>query len=164
MKNFLSYIFKSYCWSVIAIILVSMVEIMIIYNSDNNIDKITPFATPFFAALLCGVFYPIYNLIIIFTLYIYKFTKIELFIESICFVHIIDLIRSFVYHNQLWNYKISIRRIIYERVDCYNFTIDIVFGICITILLCLLYIIVKKKVIKQINIRRKSVSQKGRGI
>ena len=154
MKKFLSYILRSYCLSVISITMIMLIESIIIDYCDNSVDK-TPFSSPFFAALIGGILYPIYNLAVIIPLYRYKFTKTEIIIESICFMnvcaYIYDVIRLFVPHEKLWIHNTVVGRDIYERVWWYDTSLIIIYGICITFLLCMLYIIIKKTVKKQIN-------------
>ena len=160
MKKFLLYIIKSYCWSVIAIAIVALFESIIIDYCENYVDK-TPFSSPFFAALIGGIIYPIYNLAVIIPLYRYKFTKTEIIIESVCFmnvtVYIYDVIRLFFPHSQLWIHKTVVGKDVYERVWWYDTSLNIVYGICITFLLCMLYVIIKKAVKKLIN-KRKTAS------
>lgn len=147
MKKFLLYILRSYLWTVIAITLVALFGSLIIYYCNNIEDK-TPFSSPVFAALISGIVYPVYNLAVIIPLYKYKFTKTEIIIESICFViitiYIYDVIRLFVPDNLLWLRKTVLGRDVYERVWWYGSSLNIVYGICITLLLCLFYIKVKK--------------------
>lgn len=148
MKNFLSYILRCYLWSGVAIIMVSFWEAAIINYCSNSTDNETPFASPIIAALLCGIFYPIYNLVVVITLYKYRFTPIEVAVESICLVNVIiyidDAITFFVPKTLLWNYRIIHGKGVYERVWWYNSDMNIIYGICIIFLLCLLYIQVKK--------------------
>lgn len=154
MKKFFSYILRCYLWSVFAMIMVSLFETAII-NCSNLVDNETPFSSPIFAALICGIFYPIYNLAVIITLYKYRFTLIEVIVESICLVLVIsyieDAIRLFVPENQLWNYKIIYGEYVCERVWWYKSGMNIIYGICIIILLCFLYIKVKKINVKSID-------------
>lgn len=155
MKKFLSYIFKSYFWSVIAIVIVVFFEAVIINYCGNSVDKGTPFASPFIATLICGVLYPIYNLVVIIALYKYRFTPIEVVVESICLVKLItyidNVVTFFVPQNQLWNHKIVFGKDVYERVWWYDSNMNIIYSICAITLLCLLYIKVKKIVTKSIN-------------
>lgn len=147
MKKFLLYILRSYLWTVIAITLVALFGSLIIDYCNSSADK-TPFSSPVFAALFSGIVYPVYNLAVIIPLYKYKFTKTEIIIESICFViitiYIYDVIRLFVPDNLLWLRKTVQGRDVYERVWWYGSSLNIVYGICITLLLCLFYIKVKK--------------------
>ncbi len=155
MKKFLSYLFKSYLWSVMAIIIVIFFETVITNHYGDSIDKGTPFASPFIATLICGILYPIYNLVVIIALYKYRFTPIEVVAESICFVKLItyidNLILFFVPQNQLWNHRIVFGKDVYERVWWYNSDMNIIYSICVITLLCFLYIKVKEKVTKAIN-------------
>ena len=155
MKNLLYYIFKSYFWSVIAVVIVILFETVIIYYCDNSVDKETPFTSPFIATLICGVLYPVYNLVVIISLYKYRFTPIEVLVESICLVKLIayidNVIIFLVPQNQLWTHKTVFGRDVYERVWWYDSDMNITYSICIIILLCLLYIKVKEIVTKSIN-------------
>jgi hypothetical protein len=155
MKKFLYYILKSYFWSVIAIVIVIFFETVIIYYCGNSVDKETPFASPFIATLICGVFYPVYNLVVIISLYKYRFTPIEVAVESIFFVKLITYIDNVIIflvpQNQLWTHKIVFGRDVYERVWWYASDMNIIYSICVIILLCLLYIKVKEIVTKSIN-------------
>ena len=149
MKKYLLYILKSYLWTVIAITLVALFESLIIDNFNNIADE-SSFSSPVFAALISGIVYPIYNLAVIIPLYKYKFTKTEIIIESICFVnitvYIYDLIKFFVPDNLLWLRKTVLGRDVYERVWWYGSSLNIAYGICLTLLLCLLYIKVKSRI------------------
>ena len=148
MKKFLSYILRSYCWTVIAITIATLITTTIIYYCDSSIDLKTPFSSPIFASLICGIIYPIYNLPVIIALCKYRFTKIEIIIESICFMYVTaymdDIIRYLVSPSLLWHHD-------YTIVWWYNPSFNIVYGICLTIILCLLYIKAKQFVIKQIS-------------
>ena len=90
---------------------------------------------------------------VIITLYKYSFSPIEVIVESICLVNVItyidDIIRFLVPKNQLWNYKIIHGIDVYERVWWYNSDTNIIYGICIIILLCLLYIKVIKPAVEK---------------
>jgi len=149
MKKYLLYILRSYLWTVIAITLVALFESLIIDNFNNIADE-SSFSSPVFAALISGIVYPIYNLAVIIPLYKYKFTKTEIIIESICFVnitvYIYDLIKFFVPDNLLWLRKTVLGRDVYERVWWYGSSLNIAYGICLTLLLCLLYIKVKSRI------------------
>lgn len=157
MKKFLLYIIRSYCWSVIAIAIVAFFESIIIDYCENYVDK-TPFSSPFFAALIGGIIYPIYNLAVIIPLYRYKFTKTEIILESICLVNVTayieEVITFFVPQDHLWIHKTVCGSDSWERVWWYDSSLNILYGICITLLLCLLYIKVKKTIIRLINKRR----------
>lgn len=61
MKKFISYILKMYIWSVIIIALASFLEVAIEHHFSPPIED-TPFSSPAFAALMCGVLYPAHNL------------------------------------------------------------------------------------------------------
>lgn len=85
MKRFLVYLLKSYCWTVIVITLAVLLETTIRYYFGSSYEK-TPFSSPLFAAIAAGVFYPIYNLIVIIVLCKHEFTKLEVAVESICLI------------------------------------------------------------------------------
>lgn len=162
MKKNLSYILRSYCWTVIAITIETLIATVIMYYCDSSYDNNPPFSSPIFVSLICGIFYPIYNLPVIIALCKYRFTKIEIVIESICFVNITaymdDIIRYFVSPSQLWYHEVVSGRDDYESVWWYNSSFNFVYGICLTIMLCLLYIKVKQFVTKQIR-KKKSANQ-----
>lgn len=153
IKKFFLYILRSYLWSAFAIIMVTLFETTIANYCSNSVDNETPFASPVIAALICGILYSIYNLAVIITLYKYSFSPIEVIVESICLVNVItyidDIIRFLVPKNQLWNYKIIHGIDVYERVWWYNSDTNIIYGICIIILLCLLYIKVIKPAVEK---------------
>ena len=161
MKKFLSYILRSYCWTVIAITIGTLITSVITYYCDSSIDKNTPFSSPIFVSIFCGIIFPIYNLPVIIALCKYRFTKIEIIIESLCFVYVSaymdDIIRYLVSPSQLWNHEAVSGRGDYESVWWYNSSFNFVYGICLTIILCLLYIKVKQFVTKQIN-KKKSTN------
>lgn len=148
MKKFLSYILKSYCWTVIAITIGTLITSVITYYCDSSYDKNTPFSSPIFISIVCGIIVPINNLTVILALYKYRFTKTEIVIESICFMYVTaymdDIIRYLVSPSLLWHHD-------YTIVWWYNPSFNIVYGICLTIILCLLYIKAKQFVIKQIS-------------
>ena len=160
MKKFFSYILKSYCWTVIAITIGTLITSVITYYCDSSYDKNTPFSSPIFISIVCGIIVPIYNLPVIIALYKYRFTKIEIIIESLCFVNIItytdDIIRYLVSPSQLWHHEVISGNDNYTIVWWYNSPFNIVYVICLTIILCLLYIKAKQFVIKQIS-KKKSL-------
>lgn len=161
MKKILSYILRSYCWTVIAITIGTLITSVITYYCDSSYDKNTPFSSPIFAAIICGIIVPINNLTVIIALYKYRFTKIEIVIESICFMYVSaytdDIIRYLVSPSLLWHHEVISGRDDYGIVWWYNSPFNIVYGICLTIILCLLYIKIKQFVTKQIN-KKKSAN------
>lgn len=161
MKKFLSYILKSYCWTVIAITIETLITSEIMYYCDSSYDIHTPFSSPTFVSIFCGIIFPIYNLPVIIALCKYRFTKIEIIIESLCFVNIItyidDIIRYLVSPSLLWHHEVISGNDNYTIVWWLDFPFNIVYGICLTIILCLLYIKVKQFVIKQIS-KKKSAN------
>lgn len=157
MKNVLLYLLRSYCLSTIVITLTTLIETLFVFYCDSSIDNKTPYSSPFLAALICGILYPIYNMPVFIALYKYKLSKLELCIESICFVKIItyvnNIINFFVSHRQMWNHELVLENDHYVRAWWHNSSLDIVFGILATILLCLFYIKIKKIIVSQINKR-----------
>jgi hypothetical protein len=155
MKKFLSYILRSYCWTVIAITIETLITTVIMYYCDSSYDKNTPFSSPIFISIVCGIIVPINNLTVILALYKYRFTKTEIVIESICFMYVSaymdDIIRYLVSPSQLWHHEVISGNDNYTIVWWYNSSFNIVYGICLTIILCLLYIKIKQFVTKQIN-------------
>lgn len=160
MKKFLSYILRSYCWTVIAITIETLIATVIMYYCDSSYGNSTPFSSPIFASLFCGIIYPIYNLPVIIALCKYRFTKIEIVIESICFMYVTaymdDIIRYLVPPSLLWHHEVISGNDNYTIVWWFNSPFNIVYGICLTIILCLLYIKVKQFVIKQISKKKRS--------
>ncbi len=161
MKKFLSYILRSYCWTVIAITIETLITTEIMYYCDSSYDKNTQFSSPTFVSIFCGIIFPIYNLPVIIALCKYRFTKIEIIIESLCFVNIItyidDIIRYLVSPSLLWHHEVISGNDNYTIVWWLDSPFNIVYGICLTIILCLLYIKVKQFVIKQIS-KKKSAN------
>ena len=155
MKKNLSYILKSYCLTVIAITIETLITTEIMYYCDSSYDIHTPFSSPIFVSIFCGIIFPIYNLPVIIALCKYRFTKIEIIIESICFMYVTaymdDIIRYLVSPSLLWHHEVISGNDNYTIVWWYNPSYNIVYGICLTIILCLLYIKVKQFVIKQIS-------------
>ena len=160
MKKFLSYILRSYCWTVIAITIGTLIATVIMYYCDSFYDNSTPFSSPIFASLFCGIIFPIYNLPVIIALCKYRSTKIEIVIESICFMYVTaymdDIIRYLVPPSLLWHHEVISGNDNYTIVWWFNSPFNIVYGICLTIILCLLYIKVKQFVIKQISKKKRS--------
>ena len=155
MKKILSYILKSYCWTVIAITIETLITSEIMYYCDSSYDIHTPFSSPTFVSIFCGIIFPIYNLPVIIALCKYRFTKIEIIIESICFMYVTgymdDIIKYLVSPSLLWHHEVISGNDNYTIVWWLDSPFNIVYGICLTIILCLLYIKVKQFVIKQIS-------------
>ena len=120
MKKFLLYLFRSYWWSVIAIAVATLLMSTIIYYFDGSMEK-TPFNTPLFVVIICSIMYPLFNLPVLIALYKYRLSKTE-----------------------VWNHQTVDGREVFERVWWYEHDLNIIYGICITILLCLVYFKVKK--------------------
>ncbi len=148
MKKFLSYLSRSYWWSVIAIAVATLLMSTIIYYCDDSVEK-TPFSSPLFAVIICSIIYPLCNLPVLIALYKYRFSIIEVFVESI-FLELVTtyfymVVEFFVPHHLLWDQKVVDGREVSERVWWYEHDFNIIYGICITILLCLVYFKVKKR-------------------
>jgi riboflavin transporter FmnP len=92
--------------------------------------------------------YPLFNLPVLIALYKYRLSKTEVIIESICLVlaitYFYDVVKFFVPHHLLWNHQTVDGREVFERVWWYEHDLNIIYGICITIFLCLVYFKVKK--------------------
>lgn len=161
MKKNLSYILKSYCLTVIAITIETLITTEIMYYCDSSYDIHTPFSSPIFVSIFCGIIFPIYNLPVIIALCKYKFTKIEIIIESICFMYVTgymdDIIKYLVSPSLLWHHEVISGNDNYTIVWWLDSPFNIVYGICLTIILCLLYIKVKQFVINQIS-KKKSAN------
>lgn len=159
MKAFISYIFKSYLLTVVTIMSITLLETIISNHIDNTVDESTPFDSPIVVSLICGILYPIYNLPVIIILYKYRLNAIEIVLESICLLHIIAyinrVIKFIVPSNYLWHKNIVFGETVYEKVWWYDSDWDIIYGIIITALLCLLYIKIKRSFIKHTKIRQK---------
>ena len=161
MKKFLSYILRSYCLTVIAITIETLITTEIMYYCDSSYDIHTPFSSPIFVSIFCGIIFPIYNLPVIIALCKYRFTKIEIIIESICFMYVTgymdDIIKYLVSPSLLWHHEVISGNDNYTIVWWLDSPFNIVYGICLTIILCLLYIKVKQFVINQIS-KKKSAN------
>jgi len=155
MKNVLLYLLRSYCLSTIVITLTTLIETLFVFYCGSNFDNKTPYSSPFLAALICGILYPIYNMPVFIALYKYKLSKLELCIESICFVKIItyvnNIINFFDSHRQMWNHELVLENDHYVRAWWHNSSFIIMIGILATILLCLFYIKIKKIIVSQLN-------------
>lgn len=146
MKDFLLYILRTYILSVIAIGLAMYLEILCIQYHSPLVEG--PFSSPVYAAVACAVIYPLLNLLVICPLYKYRFPVIEAIVESICFVNITFLLDELLI-------KIpSARTWIHKTIDgmeCWKWEnawwyggFQVVFySICLTIVLCLLYMKMK---------------------
>ena len=138
MKKFISYILKMYIWSVIIITMAAFLEVAIEHHFSPPIED-TPFSSPAFAALMCGVFWPPLNLPVLMFIYRYKFNRLEVAVESLIFlltsVHIDDITNSIArQHGRIW------------WLD-YPFTI--IYGLIITVILCMLYERFKAMIVKK---------------
>ena len=136
-------------------------DLRIMYYCDSSYDIHTPFSSPTFVSIFCGIIFPIYNLPVIIALCKYRFTKIEIIIESICFMYVTgymdDIIKYLVSPSLLWHHEVISGNDNYTIVWWLDSPFNIVYGICLTIILCLLYIKVKQFVINQIS-KKKSAN------
>lgn len=143
MLRFLLYLLKGFCLSVMVVAIASFLVASIIFYNTNPSER-TVFSSPVFIALFCGIYYPIVNLPIVAILYKCRFTKVELAVESLVLIFVYcsvqGVIRFFVPSNYLWTHKSGDGIISYSRVWWYNDDFCLIRSICITILLCLLYV------------------------
>ena len=155
MKAFIYYIFKSYLLTVVTIMSITLLETIISNHIDNTVDESTPFDSPIIVSLICGALYPIYNLAVIIILYKYRLNAIEIVLESICLINVITyiskVIEFFVPSDLLWHKTKVLGEYVCEKVWWYDSSWDIMYGIVITVLLCLLYIKIKKGLIKHFS-------------
>lgn len=143
MLRFLLYLLKGFCLSVMVVAIASFLVASIIFYNTNPSER-TVFSSPVFIALFCGIYYPIVNLPIVAILYKCRFTKVELAVESLVLIFVYcsvqGVIRFFVPSNYLWTHKSGDGIISYSRVWWYNDDFCLIWSICITISLCLLYV------------------------
>lgn len=151
MKNFLLYILRTYLLSVVTIALVVFLETVVIqyyYPPEQQ----TPFSSPAFAGIACGVIYPVLNLPVFMILYKYRFSVIETIVEGIFFVnlsyHLDEIIRRLLPSSRVWRHKIVNGGEIlgWEDAWWYGEGLVIVYSICLTIMLSFLYMKVLKKI------------------
>ena len=150
IKIFITYLLKTYCWSVIGIVIATLFETSIIRQLGNESDYDSPFSSVPFAVLISGVIYPILNIPVFIALLKYKFSKVEAIVEGVCFLHIATYINDIIYlifpQDQLWITDSEGRHA--ERVWWYGDFMNIAYAIIISILLCLIYFSIKKYLIK----------------
>lgn len=151
MKRILLYILRTYLISVVAITMAAYVEAVVIqYYSPP--EEETPFSSPAFAGIVCGVIYPILNLPVFMVLYKYRFTVIETITESVVFVKIIYLLDEIIRY-----FRPSSRVCVHKTVDgleiwgwedawWYGDGKIIVYSICLMIMLCFLYMRIKRMI------------------
>lgn len=155
MRFFLSYLLKSYCCTVITITIYILLGATIIYKYGNYLGEASPFSSPLLAVIICDLTYPIYNLFVIITLYKYRLSKIEIAIESIILVNIITYMDDFVsfFYTHMLTPIFYSERNKDEFLCWYNSSLNVIFGICITIVMCFIYIKIKHFVIYKTSIR-----------
>jgi hypothetical protein len=143
----LKYLLKSYFWSVITIIFIIFVESTIMYYLDDLGEESTPFSSPIFISLISGVFFPIYNFVVLIILSKYRFTRIEVVVESFFFVSVLDnmdkLIQYFCSSDILLIPICSYEGIVYKRVWWYGTSMIIIYTICIAVIVCFVYLKIK---------------------
>lgn len=149
MKNFLLYILRTYLLSVVAVALAVYVEALVMqyfYPPEQE----TPFSSPAFVGIVCGIIYPVLNLPVFMVLYKYRFTVIETIVENIFFVnlapHLGEIICYLLPSSRVWRHKTGNDLEIWGWEDAwwYGDCLIIVYSICLTIILCLLYIKIKR--------------------
>lgn len=150
MKNFFLYILRTYLLSVVAIALAVYVEALVMqyfYPPEQE----TPFSSPAFIGIVCGIIYPVLNLLVFMVLYKYRFTMIETIVESIFFInlaaHLGEIICYLLPSSRVWRHKADNELEIWGWEDAwwYGDGLIIVYSICLTIILCLLYIKIKRR-------------------
>lgn len=150
MKNFLLYILRTYLLSVVTIALVVFLETVVIqyyYPPEQQ----TPFSSPTFAGIVCGVIYPVLNIPVFMVLYKYRFTVIETIVESIFFEncsYLDEIIRHLFPSSRVWVHKTvnGLKTWGWEDAWWYGDVQIIVYSICLTIMLCILYMKIKRMI------------------
>ena len=148
IKTFIKYLLKTYCWSVIGIVIATLIETSIRNLFGNESDCDSPFGSVPFVTLVCGAIYPIYNIPVFIALFKYKFSKVEAIVESACFLNIAAYINEMIYllfpQDKLWITDSEGRHA--ERVWWYEDYMNFAYAIIISILLCLIYFNIKKRI------------------
>lgn len=151
MKRILLYILRTYLISVVAITMAVYVEAVVIQHYSPPEEE-TIFSSPAFAGIVCGVIYPILNLPVFMVLYKYRFTVIETITESVVFVKIIylldEIIRYILPSSSVWVHKTVDGLEIWGWEDAwwYGYWKIIVYSICLMIMLCFLYMRIKRMI------------------
>lgn len=151
MMHFIVYLLKTYlaCFSVIA---VTTFLATAIYQYFIPPTDITPYTSPVFVALVCGVIYSTGNIPVVPVLYKYKFSKVEIAVESICFMfmpRLVDyLIELFFSKSELWIHEFTRGQEIEYKVWWYDDLLVTLYAICLMIILCSLYKMVKQRMIQ----------------
>ena len=153
MKKHLLYLLQSYLLSVITITMVVYIE-TIVTQYYYPPEQQTAFSSPTFAGIACGVIYPVLNLPVFLVLYKYRFTVIETIVENIFFVnlsyHLDKIIRYLFPSYRVWRHKIVNGLEIWGWEDAwwYGEGLLIFYSICLTAMLCFLYM-KTKQIMKQ---------------
>lgn len=148
MKKNLLYILRTYLLSVLAITMAVYLETVVIQYYYPPEEQ-TPFSSPAFAGIACGIIYPVLNLPVFMVLYKHRFTVIETIVESIFFVnfsyHLDEIIRHLLPSSRIWVHKTAngLESWGWEDAWWYGEGLVIVYSICIMIMLCILYMKIK---------------------
>lgn len=136
--------------SAVTIAIVVFLETVVIQHY-NPPEQQTPFSSPAFAGIACGIIYPVLNIPIFMVLYKYRFTMIETIVESIFFVnftyHLDEVIRHLFPSSRVWRHKLvnGFEILGWEDAWWYGEGLVIVYSICLTIMLCFLYMKLKQR-------------------
>lgn len=156
MKNYLFYMLRSYLLSAVTITLVVYLETVVIqyyYPPEQQ----TPFSSPAFAGIACGIIYPVLNLSVFIVLYKYRFTVIETIVESIFFVNspyfLDEVIRHHFPSSRMWGHKIvnGLEILGWEDAWWYSEGLIIIYSICLTIMLSFIFIRIRQSLIYDKN-------------
>lgn len=146
MKDYLYYVLRSYLWTVAAICIVVAVDSTITYYGSNKIGNDSPFSSPLFAILSCGLICPISNLPVILALYKYRFSKVEVVVESIIFLYVAtyftDIVKTLVHLKN--GRAVTEMDLNNQTVWWYYPSLNIIYAIILMILICLIYFKVKE--------------------
>lgn len=151
MKKKLLYILQTYLICIFAITLSVYIETVVIQHYSPPEEQ-TPFSSPAFAVIACGVIYPVLNISVFMVLYKYRFTVIETIVESIFFVncpyHLDEIIRHLFPSSRVWvhNTVNGLKTWGWEDAWWYGDVQIIVYSICLTIMLCILYMKIKRMI------------------
>ena len=149
MRDLILYIVKTFFTSFGVIVVATFLAIAI-YQYFIPPTDITPYSSPVFVALVYGVVYSIGNIPVIPFLYKFKFSKIELAVESICFIfmpRLIDnLIQFFFSNSKLWIHDFVRGQEIEDKVWWYDDRLVTLYGICFMVILCFIYTKIKQRI------------------
>lgn len=151
-KN-LVYMLRSYLLGVVAITLVVYLE-MVVRQYYYPPEQQTPFSSPAFAGIACGIIYPVLNLPVLIVLHKYQLNVIETIVENIFFVNLSYHLDGIIIHlfpsSRVWRHKIVNGLEIWGWEDAwwYSEGLVIVYSICLTIMLCFLFMKIKQSMIQ----------------